>query len=472
MRAFPIRLRVAAAFAVAMAIVLAATGWFVRARLASDFSASLDQGLRLRVDQLEPLVASSRVSLAASSNSPYVKRGESYAQLVAADGTVVDATAPLSRTPLLDRDQLRAALREPQLFDHGPLPFIDESSRILATPVARGAKRLVLVVGVSGEGKAEALESLRNELLIAIPVAIFLASITGYALAGVALRPVESMRSRAATISSESADERLPVPATGDEIESLGATLNEMLDRLQLAMQRQREFVADAGHELRTPLSLLQSELELGLRHQLGEEELQDTVRRSRIEVDRLVQLAEGLLLLAGREGAVLPLQLEVVSVSEFLEGVAARFEWRARDAGRRIVVAPAPSVHVRVDRLRLEQALGNLVENALRHGAGDIELTAVGSGGNVELHVIDDGPGFPPTFVGRAFERFARADAARRPGGTGLGLAIVQEIAQAHGGTAHVANRTGRGADAWVTLGREQGATSSVASQNDRPRG
>jgi len=453
MRSIPIRLRVAAAFAVAMAVVLAATGWFLHMRLDSDFSSALDQGLRLRVHDLRPLVQSSDVSLAASSGTPFVKRGESYAQLLDSSGRVLDATAPLAHTPLLNDDELGAALRTPQLLDRDPLPFIDETSRILAAPIVRRGQRLVLVVGASGEGRAEALESLRDELLVAIPVAVGLASLAGYLLAGLALRPVESMRRRAAMISAESLDDRLPVPGTGDELENLGDTLNEMLERLQLAIRRQRDFVADAGHELRTPLALLRSELELALRDAAGEHELRDAVRSSTAEVDRLVQLAEGLLLIAGREGGTLPLQLQTLSTTDLLTTVAARFEWRARDASRKLLVAPNADCLVHGDRLRLEQALGNLVENALRHGAGEIELGAVESAGRVELHVRDRGPGFPPAFIGRAFERFARADSSRGPGGAGLGLSIVLEIAQAHGGTAHVANREGGGADTLIVL-------------------
>ena len=246
------------------------------------------------------------------------------------------------------------------------------------------------------------------------------------------------------------------MPDTGDEIQTLGETLNEMLERLQLAIQQQRDFVADAGHELRTPLALLESELELALRHGTDAAELREAVRRSKAEADRLVQLAEGLLLIAGSEGGTLRLQIEPIDVSDLLSGVATRFEWRAADAGRVLRVTSAPAVRVAGDSLRLEQALGNLVENALRHGAGDVALFAVESTGNVELHVTDRGEGFPPEFLERAFERFARADTARGPGGAGLGLSIVLEIAQAHGGTAGAANTRNGGADVWIELARE----------------
>src|SRR5207253_5266995 len=131
-----------------------------------------------------------------------------------------------------------------------------------------------------------------------------LATLAGYLLAGLALRPVESMRRRAAAISAETPGERLPVPGSRDELERLGATLNEMLERLEDALEREREFVADAGHELRTPLALLRTELELALRQARTADELRAAVRRSSHEADRLAQLAEDLLLIARTEHA------------------------------------------------------------------------------------------------------------------------------------------------------------------------
>ena len=334
------------------------------------------------------------------------------------------------------------------------LPGLNEPSRLLATPVVRGGRRLVLVVGATRENRTETLASLRNELLIAGPIALVLATLAGYLLAGLSLRQVDSMRRRAASISAATPGERLPVPHTRDEIERLGETLNAMLARLEAGLERERGFVADAGHELRTPLALLRTELELALRHADSAEELRDAVRRSSIEVDRLAQLAEDLLLMAQSNAGRLALRLERLETSDLLASTASRFEWRAQETGRAVTLAPGPGTALQGDRIRLEQALGNLIDNALRHGEGDVGLTAAEADGTVELHVTDAGPGLPPEFVERAFERFSRPDAARGPGGgAGLGLAIVRMIAEAHGGTAHVANRAGGGADMWVAL-------------------
>jgi len=450
----PIRLRVTAAFALVMALVLAATGWFLYARLSSHLATQLEQELQVRTQDLAALVGGGHGSLAQDGRSTLVEPGESYAQLVDG-GRVVDATPPLGGKPVLRGDQLRAAARGPLYATLPSVPGLNESSRVLATPVERDGRRVVLIVGDTRQNDVETLASLRNELLIAGPIALLLASLAGYLLAGIALRPVEVMRLRAAAISAATPGERLPVPATHDELERLGVTLNEMLDRLEDALRRERDFVADAGHELRTPLALLRTELELALRHDLSAEELRGAVRVSVEDVDRLARLADDLLLIARSERGELPLQVETVQADELLASVARKFQWRA-DAERRPLAHEAPAkLRLHADRLRVEQALGNLVDNALRHGGGTVLLRAEAVNGRVELHVEDGGAGFPPAFLEHAFERFSRPDAARERGGAGLGLSIVRTIAEAHGGGADAANVPGGGADVWLAVPR-----------------
>jgi len=239
------------------------------------------------------------------------------------------------------------------------------------------------------------------------PLVLVLASLGGYLLAGAALRPIEE------------------------------------------GLARERRLVADASHELRTPLASLRTELELALRRPRSPAELELAISSAAEEADRLARIADGLLLLAGSEHSGLALRVEIVDAGELLRTVARRFEATARGAGRSIEVEADAHGGVAGDRLRLEQALGNLVENALRHGAGQVVLRSKGS----ELHVLDEGAGFPPAFLRHAFERFSRADEAREGEGTGLGLAIVATIARAHGGTAGATNRPGRGADVWIAL-------------------
>ena len=444
MRRLPIRIRVAAGFAVAMALVLAGTGWFVYARLGADLSHALDQDLRLRAQDLSALVEGRGSLRREAGSGRLVERGESFAQLVGRDGSVLDATPPLGRRSLLTRPELRSALQRSRFVDVPSVPGLDEPARLLAVPVGRG----VLVVGATRENRAEALRSLRTELLIAGPIALLLATGLGYALAGAGLRTVETMRRRAAEISADRPGERLPLPGTRDELDRLGATLNEMLARLEAAIERERGFVAEAGHELRTPLALLRAELDFALHHAESEEELRAALREASAETDRLVQLAGDLLLIASSDRGKLRLREESVSARELLQSVNNRFAWRAQEAGRRLEIDAPAELAFTGDRLRLEQALGNLVENALRHGEGAVRVEARSADGHVELHVHDEGAGLSAEFVPRAFQRFSRANESRTGGGAGLGLAIVDAIAEAHGGAARAA-----GAYVWISV-------------------
>ncbi len=448
----PIRLRVAAAFAIAMAVVLGASGWYLYTSLGHHLSNALDRQLKVRADDLVAVVADPDANLASATDRPFIERGETYAQLVAANGAVVQGTPPLGRAPVLTHEEVGRAMQGSLFGERARVRGLDEPSRFLAIPVSRGDTGYVLLVGATLENRAETLASLRDQLLIAGPVALLVATGAGYLLAGLSLRPVDSMRRRAASISAERPGERLPVPHTRDELERLGQTLNEMLDRLEEALARERSFVADAGHELRTPLALLRTELELALRHSSSTDELREAVRRSSEEVDRLAQLAEDLLLLARSHGGGLPLRVEALDAADLLTSVASRFEWRAQAVSRPIVTSEPDGLRLQGDKLRIEQALGNLVDNALRYGEGAVRVSARPAGAMVELHVADEGAGFPPEFLGRAFERFSRHDHGRARGGAGLGLAIVRAIAEAHGGSAH-AGRGETGADVWLRV-------------------
>ena len=472
MRSVPIRVRVAGAFALAMAIVLFGASWFVYSSLASHLITALDHDLRLRADDVSALVRERPGALAATENSRFIERGEAYAQLLDRHGRVLDAAPPLDRASLLSAAELDRALREPFFADRPRVPGLDEPSRFLATSIVRDGMPEVLVVGATLGDRTDTLSNLRNGLLVAGPLALLLATLAGYLLAGLALRPVEAMRARAASITADAPGERLPVPATGDELERLGMTLNSLLARLEAALEREREFVADAAHELRTPIAVLRTELELALRHGATVEELRQSLRASSEEAQRLAQLAEDLLLFARADGGELALRRERVEVDSLLAAVATRFEWRAGEARREIETSAAGGLVLEGDRMRLEQALGNLVDNALRHGEGTVRVTAVQEpDGRVGLHVRDEGRGFPPGLLPHAFERFSRADASRGGPGAGLGLAIVQAIAAAHGGIAVAANGEGGGADVCIVLPsvsatREAGADAATVSR------
>jgi two-component system, OmpR family, sensor kinase len=437
-------------FAAVMALVLGATGVFVYLRFSAELDATINSGLRSRASDVAALIKEADSGLR-EGHQNLVGRTESFAEVLDANGRVSDSSLSIGHHVLLAPSELRRALRGPIFLDRGPLPGLQDQSRLLAAPVSARGQRRVIVVGTSTESRGESLTDLAQLLLIGGPVALLLASLAAYGVAAAALNPVEAMRSQAAEISAAEPDRRLPVPETHDEVARLGKTLNEMLERLGEALAHERAFVADASHELRTPLAILRTELELALAKGRSPEELRAALASAAEETDRLTQLSEDLLTIAQTERGELPLRLARLDLAETLDGVSRRFARRAEEKGREIAVEAPPALALDADRLRLDQAIGSMVDNALRYGAGLIDVTARAAVGSVEIHVLDRGQGFPEEFLARAFERFSRASSG--DGGSGLGLAIVQTVARAHGGEAQAGNREGGGADVWLTL-------------------
>jgi two-component system, OmpR family, sensor kinase len=448
MSRLPLRIRLTLAFAVVMAALLAVTGAYLYVRLQGTLDEQIDHSLRARVDDVAALVRRSDSGL--GDRGRLAEGDESFAQVLDADGAVRDATPPLGERPLLTRRQLSEAWQGTISVDHAAIAGLDEArTRLLAAPAGSS----IVVAGTSLEDRDEALADLKEQLLIGGPIALLVASLAGYALARATLRPVEEMRSRAEDISSTVGGRRLPEPGGGDEVARLARTLNEMLARIEAGVERERRFVAEASHELRTPLASLKAELELALRRPRSREEMQAAIASAAEETDRLAALAEDLLVLARSDEGGLRLEPEPLSARGLLTVVAARFAARAEDAGVELEVSAPRGLQLVGDRARLEQALGNLVDNALRHGAGFVRLEAAREDGSVALRVSDGGRGFPSDLLPRAFERFSRAAEARSRDGAGLGLAIVHVIAQAHEADAVATNLPGGGARVTLSL-------------------
>ena len=444
MSALPIRVRLTFAFALAMVCVIGTMAVLVYIRVGGALLTSVDQTLRAQAREASTHAHDERGLV-----DPDVASGRTLAQLLGPNGRLI-RSMPATLPPLLDATDAARSAHGTRLLRTVSLRRPPGEWRVLAVPVPNGG---AIVVARSLAEREEALHRISRELLIAGPLAVLLASLAGYALAAGALRPVEAMRRRAAVVSA-SAPGALPVPRGRDEISRLAVTLNDMLSRLQGALEHERRFVADASHELRTPVALLRTELELALRRPRSADELKLALRSALAETERLSRLADDLLLLARAEQGSLPLRTQRTEVAALFETVARRFAGRAGESGRDLRAHLTKAV-VEADPNRLEQALDNLVENALTYGSGDVLLFADARDGTVELHVADRGPGFDDAFLARAFDRFSRADQARGRGGAGLGLSIVQLIADAHGGTVGAANRADGGADVWLTLRR-----------------
>src|SRR3954453_18511680 len=379
--------------------------------------------------------------------------GPEGTQVLAPDGRLVWTTTSAGRQPVLDARQLRAALAV-----RGTKTFGERRVRVRR---ARGrGQRLIAVASTSLHQRNHALERMLAQMIIGGLAGVLAAALAAYAIARRAFRPFETMRRQAEAISAADPGGRLEIPRSDDELARLGATLNEMLERLHRALDNERRFVAEASHELRTPLAVLRAELELARSRPRSPAELEAALESVAEEADRLTRLADDLLLLARVDESGLR-EREEVPVTDLLEAAQAALETRAAALGRAVEITAAPGLAVSADGAALHRALTNLVDNALRHGAGTVHLTAVERGVRIEVHVTDEGEGFPPGFLPVAFERFSRA--GRSPDGTGLGLALVRAVAVAHGGSAAARTAPGGGADVWLSLPR-------VASRDREP--
>ena len=331
----PIRLKVTAAFAITLAVVLAGIGSFLYLEFRAGLDGSIDQGLRSRAGDVTALVAQADSGLTQSGPSRLTARGESFAQILTADGRIFDSTPLIKGAPVLDRAQVRRGLRGPLFLQVGPRGRISDAARLLASPVHAQGRRLLVVVGVSLSERTDVLQRLRGLLSIGGAVALILVSAAGYLAVAGALRPIESMRARAGEISGRAPDERLPVPRARDEVARLGTTLNSMLARLEAAFTRERRFVSDASHELRTPLGILKTELELALRRPHTRAELEDSIRSAATEADRVIGLAEDLLVVARADQGRLPVRRATLDLDNMLNGIRGRFAARASEQDR-----------------------------------------------------------------------------------------------------------------------------------------
>jgi signal transduction histidine kinase len=447
LRRLPIRVRLTIAFTGVIAVVLATAGVLLFSQFRSYIDGATDAELAARSTEAQQLVAASGSPVEA-----LLRSGERLAQVYDADGTVVASTNALTGARLLTAAEARRATRGGLRLERTQAPGGAALVRALVVRRDR-AHPLTVAVGELLTRRDDALGRLGLLLIIAGPLALLLSTYAGYQVAGAALRPVDRMRRRAQSITDRDTSERLPVPATNDEIEALGHTLNELLARLDTALRRERRLLSDASHELRTPLAVLHAEVQLALCGGRSPGELREALEHVARQSDRLNRLADDLLVFARADLGRLPIRSELLSARNLLDAAALRSAGAARVAQRRVEAGEAGELMLCADPDRAAQALDNMVANALLHGHGDVELSARRSGGRVELHVTDYGAGFPPGLIEHAFERFTRGATAAPGTGTGLGLAIVAAIAQAHGGKAGARNLPGGGADVWLSL-------------------
>lgn len=456
----PIRLRLMAAFSTAMLAVLAAAALIVYMSARASLDESVTASAWARADALADGLGTSP-GLPQPGAEP-LEPEEAFAQLVSPQGRVLRRTGGAA-SPALEPSLLERAAQEPVLVDV-QVEGIEGTARVVARPASSRPGSPVVIAGQSLEDRDETLAGLLATFAVGGPVAAALASLLGYLLAAAGLAPVEAMRRRATEISLE-AGGVLPLPAANDEVRRLGETLNEMLARLRGSVEREQRFVADASHELRTPVAVLKTDIEAALAAGSHPPEVAESLRSALEECDHLAQLAEDLLVVARTADGPLPVRTERVRALTVVEDVRSRFSVRAAQQQRRIRIAAPDGLELEIDPLRIRQALGNLVDNALRHGTGTISIAVGADQREVELAVCDEGSGLPSELGASAFERLTRGDAARSRGGAGLGLAIVRTIARAHGGEAEVS--TGNRARVVIRLPR---SGARAAASPERP--
>ncbi|MFI8323426.1 sensor histidine kinase [Streptomyces sp. NPDC085529] len=280
-----------------------------------------------------------------------------------------------------------------------------------------------------------------------VPLTALLTGFLVHVMVARALRPVEAIRRELADITGQSLDRRVPVPPTDDVIADLARTTNATLDRVEAAATRQREFTADAAHELRSPLAALRAQLESSLRHPESVDDWREVVREATTDVVRLQRLADDLLLLASH-GSVPPVR-EPVDLAALAEDLVREHQHLPEAAALTLhCEAPAPAV-LPGHPGHLDRLLRNLLTNACRHARTKVTVTVLGSATELTLSVRDDGPGIPPADRARVFDRFTRLDATRTrtTGGAGLGLPIARDLATTHGGTLTIEDPGERGA-------------------------
>jgi len=382
--------------------------------------------------------------------NPLPVSGSQVVQVISDKGAVVSASIGADRlTPLLRAPELTKALAGERISIPGGRVGLSGTMRAIAVTAGPASASRSVIVAVPVTDVEQSQRVLRTTLLLAYTPLVVIMAMIAWRVIGSTLRPVEMLRSGAARISGSDQDERLAVPETADEIRALALTLNDMLDRLAGARGRQRAFVADAAHELRSPLTSMRTQLEVAQHLGEGGELAADLMA----DVARLSALVEDLLLLArvGSDTNHLPVR-ESTDVRALLDATAERYA----HARVPVSVAGGSAVYANVNSGELSRVLANLVDNAVRHARSNVELAVRATGGGAVLTVVDDGPGIPPDERERVFERFTRLDDARDrdAGGTGLGLPIVRELLRRCDGSISLQdNPSGPGLAAVVTL-------------------
>ena len=414
-----IRFRITAAAVILSGVLLVGVALVMVAVVRSQLTDNLDESINQRADTLE--------SVLSSGLPPQVPGDEDLlVQVVDADGRSLASSANLVGKPPI------TSLTPGHRTVHS-VPGRTEVFRVLVRRVTSQGRPALLIVGTNYDHVTEPVSILSRFLAIAVPCVVFALGVLTRWLTGRTLRPVERMRLDMAEITGTSLDRRVQEPKTGDEIDRLAHTMNATLDRLEDAIRRQQRFVADASHELRSPLTRIRSELEVDIAQ--AQPDQPTTTQQSVLEETISLQhLVDDLLHLARSDDAPQEMRSERVD----LDDIVFREARRLRERGRVTVdLREVSAIQTIGDADQLARATRNLVENAERHATTTVTIALTARDGRARLTVSDDGDGISVENRQLIFERFTRLDEGRTrdAGGTGLGLAIVRDIVERHTG-------------------------------------
>jgi signal transduction histidine kinase len=424
-----IRLMIIGLVGVGTALIMGGLAFF--AALTYSVDRTLDSETLATAQEVAAMVNENRLP------NPIPVSGAQVVQVVDAQRRVIGASLTADRlTPLLRPSELASARAGDAVVLDGATLGVSSPVRVRAIQAGPAAAPVDIIVGLPFGDVLATRTALRNALLITFPLLLGALALIAWRVIGWTLRPVEQLRagaekiSRTRRIGGQAGAERLPVPSAADEIRALAVTLNEMLDRLAESQERQRSFVADAAHELRSPLASIQAQLEVAQRLGEGGTLPSDLM----VDVKRLSGLVEDLLLLARADADIRPpARLHSVDAASLVFDVATAYS----EAQVPVTVAARQQLMIMVDAEELRRAVGNLIDNAVRHADNRVEIAVFLDHDHAVISISDDGPGIAAEDRERVFERFTRLDDARgrNSGGAGLGLAIVRELITRAGG-------------------------------------
>ena len=437
------RITLLAAVSVALVLVLASIGLVAVHR--RQLTVNVDQTLTQRGQDLTELLQtadSETVELAGT-------QLEGFAQVLSVEGEVIASSPNLRDAPPLPVDY-EVGARE-TIRTVVSLAVDDDVFRVLSRTVDAAGGRMVLHVGTTLDDVAESTGVLAGTLLVSIPVVVVLLAGVVWWLVGRTLKPVEAIRSEVAEIGATDLHRRVPLPKASDEIGDLAETMNAMLDRLEGSVERQKRFVGDASHELRSPLARMRSEIEVDLARN-PQDANQARLQSLRDEVVAVQRMVEDLLVLARLDADPSSARVEPVDLDDLILKEGQRLKADGRVA---VDMSGVSGAQVTGDPQQLARAIRNLADNAERYASHAVTFTLRESDGKAIFTIGDDGPGIPRGHIDKIFDRFVRVDDVRgqTTGGSGLGLAITREIIERHGGAVELDTAHNPGARFVVTL-------------------